>query len=60
VSSVGNLFLPIILVRLLSLEDIGVYKVFFLHLSAIPYLAMAGGPLHSVFYWAGRGIEERR
>lgn len=60
VSSIGNLFLPIILVRLLLPEDIGVYKIFFLHLSAIPFLVMAGGPIHSVFYWVGKGDEERK
>jgi O-antigen/teichoic acid export membrane protein len=60
VSSIGNLFLPIILVRILSPEDIGIYKIFFLHLSVIPFLVMAGGPIHSVFYWAGRASEERK
>lgn len=58
-SSIGNLFLPIILVRLLSPEDIGVYKIFFLHMAAIPFIFMSGGPMHSVFYWAGRKSEER-
>jgi O-antigen/teichoic acid export membrane protein len=58
-SSIGNLFLPIILVRLLSPDDIGIYKIFFLHLGAIPFLFMTGGPMHSVFYWAGRKAEER-
>lgn len=60
VSSIGNLFLPIILVRLLSPEDIGIYKIFFLHLSVIPFLVMAGGPVHSVFYWVGREAEEKK
>lgn len=58
-SSFGNLFLPIILVRLLSPSDVGVYKIFFLHMSAIPFLFMSGGPMHSVFYWVGRDEKER-
>jgi O-antigen/teichoic acid export membrane protein len=58
-SSVGNLFLPILLVRLLTPEDIGMYKIFFLHLSAIPFYVMAGGPIHSVYFWVGKGREER-
>jgi teichuronic acid exporter len=58
-SSVGNLFLPIILVRLLSPDDVGIYKIFFLHLSALPFLVMAGGPIHSVFYWVGKPVAER-
>lgn len=59
ISSIGNLFLPIILVRLLTPEDIGIYKIFFLHLSVIPYLVMAGGPVHSVYYWVGKNEEEK-
>lgn len=52
-SSVANLFLPLVLVRLLTPEEIGSYKVFFIYLSILPFLVMAGGPLHSVYYWAG-------
>lgn len=59
-SSLGNLFLPIILVRLLTPSDIGTYKIFFLHLNAIPFLFLVGGPMHSVYYWAGREGEERK
>lgn len=59
ISSIGNLFLPIILVRLLSTEDMGIYKIFFLHFSAIPFLVLAGGPVHSVFYWVGKNQEEK-
>lgn len=53
-SSVANLFLPIILTRLLSPEDIGTYKVFFLYLTLLPFLFLTGGPLHSVYYWVGK------
>lgn len=54
ISSVINLFLPIILVRLYSPEDMGLYKTFFLYLSLIPFVVMAGGPLNSVYYWMGK------
>lgn len=53
-SSVANLFLPIILTRLLTPEDIGIYKVFFLYLMLLPFLFLTGGPLHSVYYWIGK------
>tara|TARA_B100001971_G_scaffold215185_1_gene259378 strand:- start:48107 stop:49522 length:1416 start_codon:yes stop_codon:yes gene_type:complete len=53
-SSIANLFLPIILTRLLSPEDIGTYKIFFLYLTLIPFLFLTGGPLHSVYYWIGK------
>ena len=59
-SSLGNLFLPIILVRILTPEDVGFYKIFFLHYGALPYLFMAGGALHSVYYWVGRPESERQ
>lgn len=59
-SSVGNLFLPIFLVRLLTPEEIGIYKIFFIHLAVIPFLMMAGAPVHSVFYWTGHPPEKRR
>lgn len=59
-SSVANLFLPLVLVRLLTPEEIGSYKVFFVYLSILPFLVMAGGPLHSVYYWAGFPGPERK
>jgi O-antigen/teichoic acid export membrane protein len=59
-SSIGNLFLPIFLVRLLTPEEIGIYKIFFIHLAVIPFLMMAGAPVHSVFYWTGHAPEKRR
>lgn len=58
-SSMANLYLPVFLSRALSPEEMGVYKIFFLHLGAIPFLFLAGGPLHSVYYWAGRDEKQR-
>ena len=58
-STVANLFLPIFLVRLLSPEDMGLYKIFFLYLSTLPFLFMTGGPLNSVYYWVGKPENER-
>jgi O-antigen/teichoic acid export membrane protein len=60
ISSIGNLFLPLFLVRLLSTEEIGIYKIFFLHLSAIPFIVMAGGPVHSVYFWAGKEGQDKQ
>jgi O-antigen/teichoic acid export membrane protein len=57
---VGNLFLPLFLVRFLSTEDIGIYKIFFLHLAAIPFIVMAGGPVHSVYFWSGKEGKEKQ
>ncbi len=53
-SALTNLFLPIVLVRLLNPHDIGLYKIFFLYAHSITYLSLAGGPLYSVYYWIGK------
>ncbi|MFT6631990.1 MAG: O-antigen/teichoic acid export membrane protein [Bacteriovoracaceae bacterium] len=59
ISSMANLFLPIILVRILAPSDIGLYKIFFLHLGAIPFILMSGGPINSVYYWVGKSKPDR-
>lgn len=59
ITSVINLILPIILVRLFSPEDMGLYKTFFLYLSLIPFLTMAGGPVNSIYFWIGKKEDER-
>ncbi len=58
-SSMANLFLPIILVRLISPEQMGIYKIFFLYLSMIPFLFLVGGPVNSVYYWVGKDESQR-
>lgn len=57
-SSIANLFLPIILTRLLLPGQIGTYKIFFLYFSALPFIFMTGSPLHSVYYWVGKKDEK--
>ncbi len=58
-SSFMNLFLPIILVRILAPSEIGLYKIFFIHLMVFPFLFLIGGPVQSVYYWVGKKEEER-
>lgn len=53
-SSIANLFLPIVLTRILLPSEIGLYKIFFLHFAAIPYLFMTSGPIYSVYFWVGK------
>jgi O-antigen/teichoic acid export membrane protein len=53
-AAIMNLFLPIVLVRLLSPEDIGIYKLFFLYAQSIIFISLAGGPLYSVYYFIGK------
>ena len=54
ISSIVNMLLPVILVRLFAPTEMGIYKTFFLYLSLIPFIVMAGGPLNSVYYWMGK------
>lgn len=54
VSAITNLFLPVVLVRILDPVDIGIYKIFFLYAQSITFLSLTGGPLYSVYYWIGK------
>lgn len=54
ISAITNLFLPVVLVRILDPEDIGIYKIFFLYAQSITFLSLTGGPLYSVYYWIGK------
>jgi O-antigen/teichoic acid export membrane protein len=58
-SSFANLLTPIILVRILTPENMGLYKIFFLYLSILPFLFLTGGPANSVYYWVGKPKGER-
>lgn len=52
-----NLFLPLILVRLLSPDQVGIYKIFFLYCSTAPWILMAAGLGNGLYYWAGQNPE---
>ncbi|MBC98394.1 MAG: hypothetical protein CME63_11630 [Halobacteriovoraceae bacterium] len=54
ISSFINLFLPTLLVRMLTPEDIGIYKIYFLYIHSFTFLSLAGAPLYSVFYYIGK------
>nr|BDT29349.1 oligosaccharide flippase family protein [Bacteriovorax sp. HI3] len=54
VSAITNLFLPVVLVRILDPVDIGIYKIFFLYAQSITFLSLTGGPLYSVYFWIGK------
>ncbi|RMG39356.1 MAG: hypothetical protein D6719_13525, partial [Candidatus Dadabacteria bacterium] len=55
VSSLLNLLLPLVLVRLIERDQIGIYKLFFLYLMVVPELCLSGGLVNGLAYWAGRG-----
>ncbi len=51
--AVLQLVLPLILVRIFTQEEIGVYKVFFLYLGLLPQLSWCSGFIHGLAYWTG-------
>lgn len=53
-ASLVNLFLPLILVRILSPQEVGEYKIFFLYLQSVPMLFFSSGILSGVPFWSGR------
>lgn len=58
-SSFINLFLPIVLVRILPPKEIGIYKIFFLYIHSFTFLSLAGAPLYSIFYFIGKDDAKR-
>jgi len=55
VAAAVNLLLPLVLVRLLSPHDVGLFKVFFLYVTIIPGFAMTTGLMSGLGFWAGKG-----
>ncbi len=58
-SAMVALFLPMIMSRLISADDIGRYKVLFLYLLTMPALSLTGGIENGLYYWAGLGEDGR-
>lgn len=56
--SLANLALPLILVRLLSVHDVGEYKIFFLYVALAPALLLLSGVNNGLYLWAGK-IKEK-
>lgn len=54
-ASVVNLLLPLILVRILTPHEIGLFKVFFLYVVIVPGFALTAGLMSGLGYWAGQG-----
>jgi O-antigen/teichoic acid export membrane protein/glycosyltransferase involved in cell wall biosynthesis len=53
-SSLANLALPLVLVRVLPPEEIGNYKVFFLFIGLMPWLAMSAGIGNGLYHWSAK------
>ena len=54
-----SIFLPLALVRFLSLEEMGRYNIFFLYVSVLPGFVLTSGLNSGLYYWAGRYPEAK-
>jgi len=52
--SILNTLLPIVLVRILPPEEIGLFRIFFLYLLAIPTLSFSTGIINGFAFWSGQ------
>lgn len=58
--SLLNLFLPLVLVRILTPFEIGQYKIYFLYLAMIPSLCMTAGIVNGLSHWAGHEDQRQK
>jgi O-antigen/teichoic acid export membrane protein/glycosyltransferase involved in cell wall biosynthesis len=54
-----NLFLPLALVRILSPDEVGRYKVFFLYVMLGPGLFLVSGLTNGLYHWVGKYPEAK-
>ena len=54
-TSLLNLAIPLLLVRWIAADQVGVYKIFFLYLSTVPWILLSAGLMNGLFFWGGQG-----
>lgn len=54
ISTIFGVFLPLILVRIITPEEVGHFKIFFLYLTLLPALTLTVGITNGLAYWAGQ------
>ncbi len=59
-SSLLNLFLPLILVRILPVEQVGLYKIFFLYAATAPWLLLSSGFGNGIYFWIGQNTTRKQ
>lgn len=60
IASLVNLFMPLVLVRYLTTDEVGLFKIFFLYLTMVPALSLVSGFLDGIAYWSGQHEVRRR
>ncbi len=53
------MFVPLVMVRILTPDQVGLFKIFFLYLVMTPLLSLTTGLLSGLGYWAGQGEKGR-
>ncbi len=58
--SLLNMFLPLVLVRVLDRSAMGVYKAYFLYMALIPWIFLTAGIGNGLSHWAGYDDKRRQ
>jgi len=58
-TSLLNIFLPLVLVRILSTDQVGKYQIFFLYVALCPGLFLTSGLGNGLYHWAGKYPESK-
>lgn len=59
-SSLLNLILPLFLVRILSADQVGQYKILFLYIVTAPWLLLSSGFGNGIYFWISKPLEIRK
>ncbi|AZZ36202.1 hypothetical protein CIK05_05145 [Bdellovibrio sp. qaytius] len=61
-SSMFNLLLPLILIRILTPDQVGIYKLFFMYAATVPWMLFSSGFSKGIYFWGGhwRNNQEER
>src|SRR5579872_6348888 len=58
-AAVFSICLPLVLVRILSPDQVGRYNIFFLYVMLCPGLFLTGGLTNGLYHWAGKYPEAK-
>lgn len=54
-SAIINMFIPLLMVRLLIQDQVGLFRIFFLYVMLMPSFSFTAGLQSGLAYWAGQG-----
>ena len=53
IASMFNLLLPLILIRILTPDQVGIYKIFFMYAATLPWMLFSSGFSKGIYFWSG-------